>query len=675
MRRHHLFVCAVLAAFSAAAQEQSKPAPAPDQNPAPAAPTASTPAAAPAEAPKQQENAAPSPVPAGEQNFTGSIEFGYRFIPNINGSFNTYRSVVDLGEGAKLFGADATVLNPKGRFFDRLDLHLTSLGDDPYESARAEIAKRNVYRLTVDWRNIAYFDYVPSFANPFASLGAILDQNSFDTRIHSTSVRLDIKPGGRYVPYVAYDLNSQYGRGITTFFPGQNNYPVATLYSDATNTFRGGVDFNFSRFHANIEEGGTTFKDDQGVSENVRNLGDATTPFLGQTLFLSGLNEAYRIRGDSTYTKASFGASPVSWATISGLFVYAKPRVDVNYAESSTGNFYYSALAQFYNTGRDVISGTAEMPHPSGSLDIELRPFKRVRILESWMTDRQHNAASDLLAQTLLFPGITLTPSAFSAARLEENYNRQEIDVFFDVNSHVTLRGGDRYVWGDARTDAPGIVGTPYERGTLSQNVGIAGLIFRMGTKARANIDYEVSVSSDNYFRTSLRNYQRFHLRGSHDIRPSLRAAIDFSLLTNSNPDPTVNYTFSSHAASLSLEWLPKGGRWFTALADYTRSNVQSDIIYVVPQTRTPAISLYHENAHTATGLLGVKWVSFGGSFFISSGSRPTQFYQPMARVSIPVYKHVFWNAEWRYYGFAEQYYAYEGFRSNQLMISLRLAR
>ena len=90
------------------------------------------------------------------------------------------------------------------------------------------------------------------------------------------------------------------------------------------------------------------------------------------------------------------------------------------------------------------------------------------------------------------------------------------------------------------------------------------------------------------------------------------------------------------------------------------------------------ATSLYHENAHTGTALVSVKWFSAGGSFFKSSGSRPTQYYQPLARVSVPVYKHVYWNAEWRYYGFAESgqpYYFLEGFRSNQLMLSLKLVR
>jgi hypothetical protein len=299
------------------------------------------------------------------------------------------------------------------------------------------------------------------------------------------------------------------------------------------------------------------------------------------------------VRGDSTYTRASFGANPVSWASISGQFVYAKPQVDVNYSESSTGNFYYAALAQFYSTGQDVITGRAQMPHPSGNVNLELRPWKRVRILEFWLTDRLHNAASDLLAQSLLFPAGLLNPSSIATARLEENYNRQEVDVFFDATSQLTLRLGERYVWGDARTDAPGVVGTPYERGTLSQNVGIVGIVYRMGTKARANADYEISRSSENYFRTSLRDYQRFHVRGSHDLSPSLRFGIDFSLLTNSNPDPAVRYDFSTHSASLSAEWLPKGGKWFTVLADYTRSSVQSSVLYIVPQTRTSATSLY----------------------------------------------------------------------------------
>jgi hypothetical protein len=105
---------------------------------------------------------------------------------------------------------------------------------------------------------------------------------------------------------------------------------------------------------------------------------------------------------------------------------------------------------------------------------------------------------------------------------------------------------------------------------------------------------------------------------------------------------------------------------------------VQSSIFYLIPNTRQQDTSQYHENAHTGTALIGVKWLSDGGSFFKSSGTRPTQYYQPLARISVPLHKKIYWNAEWRYYGFAESgqsYYFLEGFRSNQLMTSLKLVR
>lgn len=658
----------VLAASCAIAQEAPK-------TQAPAAPAAAAPAA-PADqpaTPAPDQNPTPAPPPPAEKNFTGNIEFGYRFIPNIDGSFSTYRSVVNLGEGPKIFGADATILAPKRRLFDRLDLHLTSLGDDPYETVKLDVSKRNLYRLTIDWRNVAYFNTLPSYANVFRSAGSMLDANSFDTRIRNTDVRIDFLPGGRYVPYLAWGRNTQDGNGITSFVLPINEYPVATEYSDHTDTYRGGVDFNFAKFHANLEQGGTTFKDDQGASTNTPSTGDLTTTFLNQTLSLSALNELYHVRADSIYSKASFGANPFSWVSVSGQFVYAKQRVDVNYKENSAGNFYYTALAQFYNTGQDLLTGSANMPHPSGNVNIELWPWNRIRIVEFWTTDRLHNASSDLLAQMLLFPGGALNPATLSSARLEENYSQQEIDLLYDITSRITARAGYRYVWGDALLTAPAIVGFPFESGHLSENVGIAGFSYRATQKTRLNTDYEVSRSNDAYFRTSLRNYTKFLVRGSHDLTPSLRLAVDYSLLSNSNPDPAIKYDFSSHAGSISLNWLPKGGKWLTALLDYTRSNVQSSILYLLPAARTQETSMYHENAHTGTALIGVKWFSAGGSLFVSSGSRPTHYYQPLARVSIPIYKHVSWNGEWRYYGFAEPFYQLEGFRSNQLMISLRL--
>src|SRR5436309_946803 len=98
-----LLLAAVAAPWMGA---QEKPQPPSEQKPPEQAQPAAAEAAPPQQAVKEPA-AAPAPPPAVESNFSGNIEFGYRFVPNIDGSFNTYRSVVNLGEGPKLFGADA----------------------------------------------------------------------------------------------------------------------------------------------------------------------------------------------------------------------------------------------------------------------------------------------------------------------------------------------------------------------------------------------------------------------------------------------------------------------------------------------------------------------------------------------------------------------------------------
>jgi len=119
--------------------------------------------------------------------------------------------------------------------------------------------------------------------------------------------------------------------------------------------------------------------------------------------------------------------------------------------------------------------------------------------------------------------------------------------------------------------------------------------------------------------------------------------------------------------------------------AEYSRSTLRSDINYLVPQQlNLQERSFYRDNAHTATTLMDVVLpgyaglmprLSLGGSLFVSSGSRPSRYYQPLARLSLPLQKHVYWNTEWRWYGFGEQFYLFEGFRAHVFMTGLRLVR
>jgi hypothetical protein len=250
-----------------------------------------------AAAPAKTEQKTESPAPAAANEwFTGSFDLGYRWVTDVRGNFQSYRSVVNLGEGPKLTGLDFTIQDPKKRLFDRLDARAYGWGGDPYNTAHVDARKLGIYDFSFDYRNIAYFNALPSFSNPLAPAG--FDEQSFDTHRRNTSFSLDLRPGKLIVPYLAFDRNSGYGHGIDTWVQDSNDeFAVPTLLRDSTNNYRGGLRIECECLHVTLEVGGTTFKDDDQSTYNGTNSGDRTTPVLGQTLVLKSLQQAYGIRG------------------------------------------------------------------------------------------------------------------------------------------------------------------------------------------------------------------------------------------------------------------------------------------------------------------------------------------------------------------------------------------
>jgi hypothetical protein len=98
---------------------------------------------------------AESPVPGNDSWLTGSIDFGYRWRTGVGGSFNTYRSIVNLGSGPKLIGAEFTLTDPKHRAFDQIHVRAYDWGDDPYSSFHLDARKTKLYEFNADYRDIA----------------------------------------------------------------------------------------------------------------------------------------------------------------------------------------------------------------------------------------------------------------------------------------------------------------------------------------------------------------------------------------------------------------------------------------------------------------------------------------------------------------------------------------
>jgi hypothetical protein len=102
---------------------------------------------------------------------------------------------------------------------------------------------------------------------------------------------------------------------------------------------------------------------------------------------------------------------------------------------------------------------------------------------------------------------------------------------------------------------------------------------------------------------------------------------------------------------------------------------VDSRIPYLEPQDLRTASSIYRENAHAFTGLWegGPKafQLGIGGAAFVSAGTRPTRFWEPLGRVTVPLRKRFSAKAEWRWHGLTEPFFLAEGFRAHLLMLSV----
>ena len=691
------FLLAFLITVAAFAQPPAPPAKPPDKAAVTPEAKAEAAAAAPAKADDQAkppEPAAPakaaekaaSPAPSTEQWITGSFDFGYRWVGDVRGSLPTYRSIVNLGAGPKLTGLDFTITDPKHRLFDRIDARANAWGGDPYNTAHIDVNKRGVYELRGDYRNMAYFNALPSFANPLAPRG--FDERAFDMRRRSGYMDLELFPGKHILPYVVFERNSGYGHGVETWVQDSNNsFAVPMLLRDSTNNYRGGVRLEYNRWHVTLEQGGTTYKDDDQASANGANFGDRTTPILGGTLVLNTLTQTYGVRGSSVYTKVLATASPFSWLDLNGQFLYSEPKTDARYFDTATGNFALLSSLLLYSGQYNIGASSSNAKHTLVSAGAEIRPFKRLKIIDSFSTNRYNETgAGALTEQILLTPGATF-PALVSALSTQQavTNNRQQVEAILDVTKKITLRGGYRYEWGDATVRA----GTLDQSGSLAlgalkRNVGLAGATIRPWQKLSLNVDYEGASTDQNYFRTSLYNYQKVRARAKYQASASLWFQANFGLLDNQNPTAGIQYDFRSRDNSLAAFWTPGGGKRISVMAEYDRSTLYSHIDFLLLPFFAPTVSNYKENAHTATSTIDIVLpkvagiapkLSAGGSLFVSSGSRASRYYQPLGRLSLPLQKHVQWNTEWRWYGFGEQLYLYEGFRAHIFMTGLRLSR
>ncbi len=617
----------------------------------------------------------------------GNVEVGYRWTAGFRGSHDMYRNLVNLDRGPNLLNANINFSNPQGTnsYLDRFSLTASNWGVDPYNSVRLFAEKYGAYRFTFDYRNVDYFNYAPNFANPLLTEGVFLGQHSFDMTRRSMDMELILKPNSWISPFFGFSRYTGFGPGLTTFTADGNEYMVNTQYDDATNTFRGGLIFTFSKLNLTLEQGFMKFHDDQHIFQTQPgNSGNRQTPLLGQTMTLDQLDQKYHTTGSTPVSRVQVTAFPLSNLTISGRFVYSQPNTNFNYDARSAGNFVSFDVLRFFSGDVVDSTGTADRPHNLGNLSIEYHPFSHLSFVDSLYIDRFHIASNSSLGRALSGttpisdspdPGGTYANTESNANRFAVNMNQNQFEGIVSLTKNISFRGGYRYVWSEAQLQD---LATGESTMTdLTRNVGLAGFRFRLPKKVDAFMDFESGRSSGVYNRTNLLNYTKFRLRGKYSPIPSLSINASVTLLDNSNPQTDINYNFKNRGYTFSLAFAPANGERISMSVDYSRADLNSDIIYIIPQLFTPGKSVYIEDSHFggfnfSLAIAKGSRLNVGYGVISTTGSHPLIYHQPRATLEIPLSRRFTWINEWRYYDLLEKLYTYENFSTNLLTSSIR---
>jgi hypothetical protein len=315
----------------------------------------------------------------------------------------------------------------------------------------------------------------------------------------------------------------------------------------------------------------------------------------------------------------------------------------------------------------------------------EIRPYRRVRILQSVLTDQMKDTGSATQNESILAPAASVSKTLLALdSSLNYHSSQAETNILYDAGHGITIRGGYRYVWGkanDAVLPADGLI--TLQKDGLRRQVEMGTLSWHPNTRIFLSGEAEIGQSGSTYFRNSLYDYQRIRAMGRFLFWKHWQVSGDFRIMNNHNPLAGVSYKYLTHQESLTVVYTPRS-KTINVDATWEHCGYHSLVTFLVPQMLTPSDSVFNENCHRISGMLNANVKGYrkqtitleaGGAAVITSGTNPTSYYQPVAKFTAPITKSVAFFGEWRYYGFGELFFQYQSFRAHLMTIGLRYSR
>jgi hypothetical protein len=635
-----------------------------------------------------QQTVTPSPESPeqntiGDYNITQSFEAGYRTL-SVTGNDASYQSMVNYGDGLRLFDSDVEASSKDGHgwLFDQLSLKTAGLGNDPYESAVFRVEKNGWYEYDMNWR---LSDYV----NPGLTTVDGIDAANLQHR--SQDHDLTLLPQSRVRFLLGYSRVTEDGPQLTTvsdsyfdatFNPGLLVPAVFQNIRRTQDEYRAGVDAKLWGFKLNILHDWEFFRDDTNVLQTSVLQSSPPTQLRSQP----DHGETSGWRG---FLERDFGGT---------LSVNAR----ATYQGTGHGSLLDEQLFNPLTPGEApqiiAVSGEASRPATAANLNIVWSPASKLSIKNEASYDQVQMNGNDTYSQ---FNTATLIDYSVNFQLLSIRSFSDVFDVSYQPRAWLGLDGGYEITTRRFASVVQSSDNSAPDPGAYSQNnilhAGTAGVRLRPMNRLTVNLSGEVGHTNRPIYPISDKDYHTFSGRAQYRAG-SFSAGIFAKADYNVNSVSVSSFSSQSRSYGAETSWTPRQWLTFDATWSKLHLNTAGGLLYFANSTLISGTdSIYISNVqfgNVGTRLaltkhadlyLGYSRVQdFGDGRSTAEGSGtntvaafnvaqtyPLLYDTPLARLSVPLAARLRFNAGWQYYRYHEQFSAIRDYHANTAYTSL----
>ncbi|MGD8339202.1 MAG: hypothetical protein PVH89_00390 [Gammaproteobacteria bacterium] len=310
----------------------------------------------------------------GTSALSGRATLGVRSV-DVDGSLDKYREDINLDDGVRLFDFSFSYAPEDDGTVDRVDVDVSNLGSDPFETIRLSARKFGSYEVTLNRRRSEYYyrDIIlpAALASIDGSTGG--DFHSFDfARQHdSADASFYVSPATKLL--VGLDRYTRTGDSSTTLDIERDEFDLERPIDESMDTLRLGVEHSWDKLTLVVEQQMSDF-------ENVTHLslpGASTGSNTGDPAELAFFRFDEAADYDSLAHVFRVVARPNDRLNLSSTLRFESLDLDLDAAEESAGVDF---TGQPFTTD---VSGTAgaDRDLALGDIDLSYRLSDRLQFV------------------------------------------------------------------------------------------------------------------------------------------------------------------------------------------------------------------------------------------------------------------------------------------------------